>query len=300
MKNFLSKYIKKHPIFCIVLGTVLFVILFQAIQLTTNTKIVITFKDLRPFHCRAPVYFKGFKIGHVINVAPSKDYQTTLVTVLIHPKMKLPSNTSAKIKVHKTRWMHRDYIDLIYPETPSNACLKNNSVIEGKSSIDFNSYLASVSQDTYEEMEKNASAILKNLNESTEMLYSVLNIVNNILYDSQNNIKNTIGNVEQTTKSSSQIIGKIDNAISQQQLKDTISNVQSVTENANTTLNNLTSTTNNLNQATPNLDTTVDNVNSIIENVDEITCGIKQTLKKNFGVLRLLFGRPIPPCCSCK
>lgn len=300
MKNLSSDFIKKYP-FLTLFSTIVFVcVLFWTIQLATNTRVVVLFKDLRPFHYHAPVYFKGFKIGRVIKVAPTGNYQNTAVTILIHPKMKLPANTTAKLKVHKTRWAHKDYIDLLYPESPDLAYLKNNSVIKGENSIDIHSYLANISPETYEQMEENAAAILQNLNDTTGMLFSVFSIINNILSDAETDLKNTAGNFASTSRSTSRIAGKIDNAISQQQLVDTLSNVQAATFNANVAAKGLASTTIAASQSVPNINATLEGVNSVVANVDEITCGLKYTLRKKFGGLRLIFGRTIPSNCTCK
>jgi len=300
MKSFISDSVKNHPIASAFAALVLICTIFWTIRLATNTKVIVKFKDLRPFHEKAPVYYKGFKVGHVIKIAPSGDYQNTIVTILIHPKMKLPANTTAKLKVHKTRWMHRDYIDLLYPENPETAHLKNGSVISGETSIDIHSYLANVSPDTYKQMEENAAATLQNLNDTTGMLFSVFSIINNVLSESESDLKNTVGNFASTSKSSSQIIDKIDNAISQQQLENTLSNIQAATFNANAAVMGFTGTATSVNRTIPNINTTLEGVNSIVANVDEITCGVKHTMRKRFGGLRLFFGKPTPPQCSCK
>lgn len=300
MKNFLANSIKNHPIVSALTTIVIICTLFWYIKLATNTKVIVMFKDLRPFHTSAPVYFKGFKVGHVVKIAPSGDYQNTIVTILIHPKIKLPINTTAKLKVHKTRWMHRDYLDLIYPESPDLAYLKNGSVISGETSIDINSYLANISPDTYKQMEDNISATLQNLNDTTGMLFSVFSIINNILSESETDLKNTVNNFAKTSQSSSQIVSKIDNAISQQKLENTLSNIQAATFNANSAVLSFTGTATEINKTVPNINTTLDGVNSIVSNIDEITCGVKHTMRKHFGGLRLFFGKPIPKNCKCK
>lgn len=300
MKNLSANLIKKYPFLTLFSALVFVCVLFWTIQLATNTKVIVLFKDLRPFHYHAPVYFKGFKIGRVIKVAPTGNYQNTAVTILIHPKMKLPANTTAKLKVHKTRWAHKDYIDLMYPDSPDLAYLKNNSVIKGENSIDIHSYLANISPDTYEQMEENTSAILQNLNDTTGMLFSVFSIINNILSDSETDLKNTAGNFARTSRSTSQIVDKIDNAVSQQQLANTLSNIQAATFNANVAAIGLANTTTGTSQSVPNLNAALEGINSVVENVDEITCGLKHTLRKKFGGLRLFCGRTIPSNCTCK
>ena len=179
MKKLLTNFFKNNILMTTIFSAVLILCIMFMYKMISATKVHIEFKNLRPFHEKAPVYFNGFKIGKVTKIEPSKDYQSTIVTIAIHPKnFKLPINTTAKLKMHKTRWLHKDYIDLIYPDSPDLATLKNGSRISGKSSIDIHSYLASISPDSYEAMEENAAKILENLEDTTGMLYSIFAIIN--------------------------------------------------------------------------------------------------------------------------
>lgn len=45
----------------------------------TNTYVTAEFKNLRPFHDRAPIYYNGFKIGKVVKVRPNDDYTSTIL-----------------------------------------------------------------------------------------------------------------------------------------------------------------------------------------------------------------------------
>ncbi len=273
--------------------TFLFAILFMY-ELLSETRIYVEFDKLRPFHEKAPVYFRGYKIGKVVKIMPSDNYQNTIVSIILHPKnLKLPLNTTAQLKMHKTKWMHRDYIDLIYPESPDSMLLKRGAKIKGKSSIDIHSYLANIPHESYAKMEENAAGILENLNDTTGMLYSVFAIINGILTESENDIKNAINNFSQTSKNTSQIMQKIDNSILEEQLKNTMSNINETTAHAKTTIYNLTTPSKQTNTIISNIDTTLKNTNCLIYNLNEIACGVKQTLKKRFSGLRLLFGRVI-------
>lgn len=273
--------------------TFLFAILFMY-KLLNETRIYVEFDRLRPFHEKAPVYFRGYKIGKVVKIMPADNYQSTIVSIILHPKnLKLPINTTAQLKMHKTKWMHRDYIDLIYPETPDSMLLKRGAKIKGKSSIDIHSYLANIPHESYAKMEENAAGILENLNDTTGMLYSVFAIINGILTESENDIKNAINNFSQTSKNTSQIMQKIDNSILEEQLKNTMSNINETTAHAKTTIYNLTTPSKQTNTIVADINTTLKNTNCLIYNLNEIACGVKQTLKKRFSGLRLLFSRVI-------
>ena len=256
-------------------------------KLLSQTIIYAQFDKLRPFHEKAPVYFRGYKIGKVIKIQPTDNYQNTVVTIVLYPKnLQLPLNTVAQLKVHKTRWLHRDYIDLHYPTNPTPQMLKRGSKIQGKSSIDIHSYLSSIPHESYEKMEENAAGILENLNDTTGMLYSVFALINGILTDAEPDIKSAFNNFAQTTNSSKEIMKKFDNSISEIQLKESLNNIYSSTTHAKTAISNLT-------EPTSQIDKTIYGVNYLLENINEIVCGVKYTMRKRFSGLRLLLGRII-------
>lgn len=294
MKKFFIDTFKNHTLMTTIFSAILLMSLLGLYKMLSTTKVHIEFKDLRPFHEKAPVYFKGFKIGKVTKIEPTDNYQSTLVTVALHPKnLNLPLNTTAKLKVHKTRWLHKDYIELIYPDSPDLAILKNGSKIAGKSSIDIHSYLANISPDSYEKMEENAANILENLDDTTGMLYSVFAIINSILTDNEAVIKNSFSNLEKTTKSTSQMMQKIDNAVIQADLNTTLSNIYTSTDYIQQTLKDFSGTPKQLTSS-------INQTNCLLNNLNEITCGLKNTMKKRFAGIRLIFGRPIQKNCICK
>ncbi len=79
-------------------------------------------------------------------------------------------------------------------------------------------------------------------------------------------------------------------------------NLEETTENVRTSTTDLQETVRKINEFTngnlPNIETGVNDTSYIIRNLNQITCGVKNTLKKRFGGLRLLFGRTIGKDCS--
>lgn len=112
----------------------------------TNTYVTAEFKNLRPFHDRAPIYYNGFKIGRVVKVKPNKNYTATIVTMELHPDdLKLPINISVNLRKERNKWNRKfDYIDVIYPEEPSSFYLKNGDRVSGKTTVEFESYFANM------------------------------------------------------------------------------------------------------------------------------------------------------------
>ena len=82
--------------------------------------IVVKFDDLEPFERQMNVYYKGFKVGKTVKIYPDKEYTNTYLKLKIYPSdINLPNNITAKINKTKTK----EYINIIYPESPS---LKKN------------------------------------------------------------------------------------------------------------------------------------------------------------------------------
>lgn len=268
--------------------------IYWLVRELTYTRIKVEFENLRPFHTRAAVFYKGFEIGHVDSIKPANHYKTTIVTIAIHPlNTKLPINTEAKLKIHKTRWFHKDYIDLIYPDEPSPEFLKNGSVIKGTSSVDLNSYTSSISHETYEKMEKNIDNILENLDGSTGLLFSIFAIIQEVLQESQNDIKKTMANLQSTTYSSSKIVQKFDNSIKEEHLETSVSNFVDFSGGIRKSADEISAVIEQFNQNAPIISSIMCESNGIAKNLNEITCGIRKTLSKSFGGIRLLFGKSI-------
>ena len=96
----------------ILIGFLIFVVLFHLFYLITTTKVTIHFKDLEPLEHHLPVYYNGFKLGHTTKIYPDKDFQSTLVDIRIILKgLELPANMSAILR----RKDKKDYIELEYP-----------------------------------------------------------------------------------------------------------------------------------------------------------------------------------------
>ena len=109
-------------------------LIFYIIYIIGQIRITVDFKELEPFKGSLPVFYKGFKLGHTSKVYPGPDYQSTRVDLKIRLKnLELPENTYAMIR----RKDKKDYIELVYPNSPYLASLRNNSLIEGKKGIRY-------------------------------------------------------------------------------------------------------------------------------------------------------------------
>ena len=72
-------------------------------------------------------------------------------------------------------------------------------------------------------------------------------------------------------------------------IDESVKNVQTLTSSLN-------GTTQSINTAMPRIDTTLYETQSLVSNANAITCGIRQTLSKRFGGLRILFGKTVKEC----
>lgn len=300
MKKFIRNIWAKHKLI-LALVIILITCLVIFYKMVMYTYITVRFKEARPFHHHAPVYYKGHKIGKIIHVRHSKDYQYTLAKLVIYPHdLNLPENISAKLKIIKRGRFEKDYVDLIYPQNPTPIRLKNKSVIEGTTTIDAHSYFSSLDTENLEAMQKNASDTLANLESSTAGLNELLSMVNSIVEENRENINLSAKNLAAASLNTNALTTRIDKAITQEKLQAVLdnidaasTNVKSITQTFTGVSENLGSTTGAIGQSMPMLECALANATAISANLREITTGIKCTMKKPFGGLRILFGKSI-------
>ncbi len=269
----------------------------------TNTYVTAEFKNLRPFHERAPIYYNGFKIGRVVNIRPNKNYTATIVTMELHPHdLRLPINVSANLRKERNKWNRKfDYIDIIYPKEPSIFYLKNGDRVSGKTTVEFESYFANMDPESLEAMKGDAAEAVKNLNITIQALGELFGTLNTMAQDVSPNVVKVSSDM---SKSSSNIVkvsenvrdlsGNMDNALSGEMMDATAHNTQLITRNVKIM-------TNEFNKTIPQIGCTINQMNRILCNIDEMTAGLNNTMEKPFGGLRLIFGSPVSKKkCHCK
>lgn len=273
------------------------------------TSVTAKFENLRPVQANMTVYYNGFKVGKVARIQPSKDYKTTLVTMVLNPiDLKLPDNVIAEVKKELKNRREYDIVDLIYPKAPSTRYLKNGSIIEGRVQQNIQDKLANLADaGVLDQLQGNANSALKSLNEAASSLSTLFATLNDVVQENRPNLKASTDNLVKssdnlalTTKNLQEMTKKLDNAMEQQKLSsvvtnadDSIANFKTATENIKAISINVNTSTQNLNQTRQGIDSTLVVTNQTVKNIDEITTGINATLKKNFGGLRILFGKTI-------
>ena len=309
MQNAIKEFIVKHRIFLLIalFGAVFFMV-FTTVRCHLLPHITVKFTDLRPFHRHINVYYKGYKIGKTCKIKPSDDYQSTLVKVIIYPKnLKLPSNTTAILKKEKHLRTKIDYLELVAPKEPADTYLQNNDVIEGTSTVDAESFFASLDKNSLENVKKEIEQTVKNLNGMIEALSGIFVTVQEILNENRANINTTLRNLSLSSANLRSTTASLHSALSEQRLNSTFSSLDSTTANFSSGTTNLQAITTNieqlsqaLNSAMPQVETAITETGCLMKNLNEITCGIKNKLKTRFGGLRIFFGKVIENDCPCK
>ena len=174
----------------------------------TNTYVTAEFKNLRPFHDRAPIYYNGFKIGRVVKVRPNRTYTSTIVTLELHPHdLKLPVNMSANVKKERNRWNRKfDYIDLVYPDKPSGFYLKDGDRISGSTTVELDTYLANQDPESLEAMKSDAAETIKNLNITIQTLGDLFSTLNSMAEDVKPNVVKASSDLSESTSNFGSLI----------------------------------------------------------------------------------------------
>lgn len=263
---------------------------FYIYKLTTYTYVTAKFKELRPIHEKLPVYYKGLVVGKAREQRHSEDYNHTLIHLVLYPKnLLLPDNTTVMLKKEKHHDKERDFLELVYPKEPSSTMIADGAVLEGKATVDVDTFMANQNPDDLEAIKQNLAQSSENLNFALEGLTMVFESVNEILKENQKNLYTTTGNLSKATRNLDNVTQKIDKSVQQKRLDNTISNLETLSANLN-------GTTTSVNGVIPHIDATMCQVQGLATNANAISCGVRKTLRKRFGGLRLLFGKVIDEC----
>ena len=266
--------------FIVTLILVLFLIGLYVYKLTNYTYISAKFEHLRPIEENIPVYYKGIVIGKAKEKKHSETMSHTLIQLVLYPKnLMLPKNTTVLLKKEKKRKEERDFLELIYPQNPSTTMLSNGSIINGEATVDIDTFMANQKENELEEIKENLAQSAQNLNYALESLGQIFETIDEILKENQENLYQTTTNFKNATS-------KIESSIDRKKLQNTLSSIESTTKN-------FSNITKNFDKETPE---THENINQITSNLNSITCGIRKTLRKKCGGLRLFFGQVIDEC----
>ena len=289
------------------LGFIVFIgLIIFLIHSFDNVYVTAVFDELEPFPNNLNVYYKGFRLGRTTRVYPSKDFTTTRVDMVLNARnLSLPANVSAKVKTKNKR----DYVEIIYPDAPMLATLKNRSVIEGKKGVNIASYISDQAESGgLDEIKDSLNSTVESAGETMDALTDLLKLAADILNDIRPSIKTAGENIAFTTKNLAEVSAELNSSVKPKRLKNSFENIELMTQNlerstrnfelVSTNAVNITSRANNetvmlTNCVIKNINTVVCNINKVVNNVNDIVKGFKSTLSKRFGGARIIFGKSL-------
>lgn len=250
------------------------------------------FKESGPLFINMPVYYKGYNIGEVKKIHPSKDYKYTLVKIVFFPREpKLPEDVSAEVKHHNVR---KEYIDLIGLDPSTTALLKNRSTISGEPAFDIEDFLSDIAD---------SGLIVPLLQTFTDTLVSIGKTsteTKNFFSELRSTLKDNRNDLKLTTKSMANVSSRLNKSLTDEKLKNTTSNINKSSTNILTVTENVKVISENINSATENIDKTVERLDATLceahataANAHKITSGLREVLSQRFAGLKIIFGKPM-------
>lgn len=282
----------------------LLIIAAMFITYFNHTYIKAEFKQMDPMPPRMGVYYKGYKIGTSTHLKISKDFKTTFLYIRLNQSgLHLPRNISVEIKNYDE---DTKYVDIIYPRAPMLRYIKTGDIIKGKSTLSFNG-ISATNQMHLDNLSEKGETLLSSATRTTDSLTEMFDLITDILTENRANIlasstrlKDSMGNLQTTTKNLKDMSEKINDGITKQNIKNSTANLELITSNFANSSKEFISITGNFNKTSsdfsvliPKLSTLIDAVQLVVCNVNEIIVGLKKTLQQKFGGAKLIFGKPI-------
>lgn len=284
IKEELIKLLLKFKIVIIVF--VIGLLAFKAYDLT-RMRITAVFTELEPFS-NINVYYKGFKIGRAIKVVPSKDFLTTRVTIVLNSwTYNLPNNIKAKVqKAQKDSDV--DYMEIIYPGSPSLTRIKYGDKIQGEISHDWNDLINNVTEGGgLDELKGSANNLMQSVNTAAQDVSDLLKQLTAMLKDIQPEVNTAAHELSSTCSNLNKMSVKLERSIDDKTISNSFTNVQNTTKNFEGTSQIINATT------LPAINATVCSLKSLLDNLNVIVKGIGETLQKRMGGARLIFGQAV-------
>ena len=174
--------------------------------------------------------------------------------------------------------------------------LSKGSKIKGVATVDVDTFMSNQHPDDLEQIKQNLTNSTENLEAALAGLSELFVLLQDVVKENEVSLTKASKNLADTTVNLNQITKKFDNSVNQQNLDKTMEGVSSSIQNLQVITGGLGTTTDSLNIVMPRVDATLYEVHGLASNANAISCGIRQTLAKRFGGLRLLFGKTIDEC----
>ena len=282
-------------------------------HLAHQIKITAVFDDIELNTDHLPVFYKGFHIGNSIKIYLTDNSKTTSIDMTLNMKdLTLPDNISAKIKTRKKK----EFIELEYPQNPSEFNLQNNDIILGHNCFDIGTYMDKQAESGgLDEIKTNLNNTVVSAGQTLNALTELFKTADEILQDMRPNLKESSSNLAKSSENIKKMTAKLNNSMdspkiinSASNLEQATKNIEIATKNLDLTTDNLTSLTNqaktqtmlmldstvgNVNKASANLNCAMEKLKCILNEVEHIVSGIKTKLSQNFSGIRVMFGKTV-------
>ena len=303
MKEFLTSPITKNVARLALLLFVFLASLLFVYRISTYTYLTVEFNDARPMRNKIPVYYKGYRIGKVEKIKPCEDFKTTNVTIVLYPKgIRLPINTTAILTREKHgKNYETDFINLLYPDNPSDVVLRDGDTIIGVTTVDMDNFLASkAASGELDIITKNVNTLLENLQATSNALSELMGVLQDTVNENRPSMKEITVNLAEASNQFKLFTAKLNNSVNQQEIQSTFSSLSQSSINFSSTTKNIDALMESLNSSAPNIKSIITNTDKITSDIEAITSGLKCTMSKKFGGMRLLFGKSVNSGCSRK
>lgn len=283
---------------------IVIVVGFVLTNFLTHTYIKAEFNKMDPLPEKMGVYYKGYKLGTTKKVKISKDFKTTYLYISLNQRgLHLPRNITAQVKNYDA---DTKYVDIIYPKAPYLKYIRTGDIIKGELSTG-SGIISDLNQAHLDNLSEKGENLLTSATKTTDSLTELFDLITDILTENRTNIKestqslkSSMENLNETTSNLKVLTSKVNLELSDKTLKTDISNIEKATSNLAKSSENLVKISENFNQASfeiislvPKFSSILDTVQVVICNLNEILAGLKKTLIKRFGGVRLIFGKPI-------
>lgn len=261
------------------------------------THVTVQFKELRPLESKIPVYYKGIIIGKAMEKKHTNDYQHTLIKVVLYPRnLHLPLNTEVELRqIVKNKKTH-DYLELLYPEDPSEKLISDGAYLKGHTTVDMEAFMRNQRPEDLEAIRANLAGAAENLNTAIGGLGDLFVLLQDVVNENRANMKGSTGNIRKATSNINQATSKFNNGLKQEQIENTMSGINTSVNNIERVTNNFNQTSESINKNMPAISESIQDTQNLIANANAITCGVRQTLRKRFGGFRLMFGKTVNEC----
>lgn len=275
----------------------LVVLLFSIIGLglyiyNSRYYIIIRFNELGPLSKNMAVYYSGFRVGRVARIYPDKDFKHILVKVILNTmNLNLPQNTIVTVERFPSGEL---YLQFVYPQSPSLNQIRRGDMLEGITPYSLEQFMLSqnmtgmtdvVSEHIIKALNA-ADAANQEINIFFKTTTKVVQANSEGIGESVNNIVAMTRSFAQMAENLNQVSKKMNGAVDEKTIKDSILNIKSTTDS-------IANATKNMGQTMQTVDDTISQLNTMAKNLNTMSNGLNTTLSKRFGYMRMMFGKPI-------